>query len=268
MDLWEHSGPGKWTRLAPTTTRTTDGYAFYDSKSNRLMILGVNDKDFNLVKQDWIYDPTTDRLIKKDAGDRPDVAGIVYDAESDRAIGFTTHFQTWAYDFDHDRWTQKAPITHPPARDWYGIAYDQGMDRVVLFGGEPDVGEPDLADTWTYDYNTDTWKQMSPAKSPPGRHYLAMAYDPVSRRTILFGGATGFQNLEKPLCDTWAYDLARNTWTQLSPGTSPSARGWHALGYDSVTRKIVLFGGGVDRDHFLNDTWLFDASANSWSRES
>ena len=38
---------------------------------------------------------------------------------------------------------------------------------------------------------------------------------------ILFGGASGRTLLN----DTWAYDLAANTWTELKPtGTVPSAR--------------------------------------------
>lgn len=61
---------------------------------------------------------------------------MAYDAESDRAILFNTDGQTWAYDFDTDTWTHRAPKSPPPARTWYAITYDQGLDRVVVFGGE------------------------------------------------------------------------------------------------------------------------------------
>jgi len=267
LDLWRYRSASGWVQLASETARTSDGPAVFDVGSNRLIILGVPDPTSQLEPQNWVYDPSTNRLARKDAGGRPTLGTrdltMVYDAESDRAILFTVDAETWAYDFDRDAWTKKTLKSHPTARAWSAMAYDQGLDRVVLFGGDADG---DLGDTWTYDVNTDTWKQMSPAKSPPARHYSSMAYDPTSHRTVLFGGAPGGQKLEKPLCDTWAYDLAKNTWTQLSPAASPSARGWHAMAFDAAIGKIVLFGGGADRGHFQNDTWLFDSSSNTWSR--
>jgi len=269
LDLWRYRSASGWVQLASETARTSDGPAVYDVGSNRLVILGVSDQNFQLEAQNWVYDPSTNRLARKDAGGRPTLGmrdlTMVYDVESDRAILFTEVGETWAYDFDRNAWTKKTPKSHPTARAWSAMAYDEGLDRVVLFGGD---AAGDLADTWTYDVNTDTWENMSPAKSPPARHYSSMAYDPTSRRTVLFGGAQGGQKLEKPRCDTWAYDLAKNTWTQLSPPTSPSARGWHAMAFDAAIGKIVLFGGGADRNHFQNDTWLFDSSSNTWSRVS
>src|SRR5215467_8465791 len=34
------------------------------------------------------------------------------------------------------------------------------------------------------------------------------------------------------------------TWTQISTATSPAARSYPAMAYDSVSKKIILFGGG------------------------
>ena len=46
------------------------------------------------------------------------------------------------------------------------------------------------------------WFQVSPTNSPPARSYLAMAYDPVSGKIIMFGGydENGYLN------DTWEFD--------------------------------------------------------------
>ena len=57
-------------------------------------------------------------------------------------------------------------------------------------------------------------------------------------------------------------------WVQMTPANSPSDRSQHAMAYDSVIQKVVLFGG---RDgSTLNDTWKYDgvdwtqvATANS-----
>ena len=92
-----------------------------------------------------------------------------------------------------------------------------------------------------------------------------MAYDPTSDRIVLFGGAAGPQDRETPFADTWTYDYETNTWTELTLQPAPSARGWHAMAYDAPSGMIVLFGGGVDRDHPLADTWVFDPARRVWS---
>jgi hypothetical protein len=46
-------------------------------------------------------------------------------------------------------------------------------------------------------------------------------------------------------------------WTQLTAASSPSARDAHAMTYDSVRGKIVMFGGSPG--YFpANDTWEYD----------
>jgi hypothetical protein len=55
--------------------------------------------------------------------------------------------------------------------------------------------------------------------------------------------------------DTWTWD--GTTWTQLSPTHSPDARENHAMAYDSIRGKTVLFGG-TDDTGTLGDTWEWD----------
>jgi N-acetylneuraminic acid mutarotase len=92
-----------------------------------------------------------------------------------------------------------------------------------------------------------------------------MAYDPTSDRIVLFGGAAGPQDRETTFADSWTYDYDKNTWAELTLQQAPSARGWHAMAYDAPSGMIVLFGGGVDRDHPLADTWVFDPARRVWS---
>src|SRR6266496_2944326 len=61
---------------------------------------------------------------------------------------------------------------------------------------------------------------------PPSRHGHAMVYDAVRQRVVLFGGLSSSGNSSN---DTWEYD--GTTWTQRTPGTSPSARQNHAMVY-------------------------------------
>jgi hypothetical protein len=104
---------------------------------------------------------------------------------------------------------------------------------------------------------TPTWTQLSPATSPPARSYLAMTYDPVSGKIIMFGGFDGRRYLN----DTWAFD--GTTWTHLHTRGLPLPRAAAQMAYDEVTQKIVLFGGFNGR-HYLGDTWVFDGNTLRW----
>jgi hypothetical protein len=49
-------------------------------------------------------------------------------------------------------------------------------------------------------------------------------------------------------------------WTQVTTASSPSARYTHAMAYDSVRGKVVMFGGndGSGTSGHFNDTWEYD----------
>jgi hypothetical protein len=117
------------------------------------------------------------------------------------------------------------------------MVYDPLRGVVVLFGGTteaPNLGTP-LDDTWTWDGSD--WTEELPAHSPPARYVAAMAFDPGSATTILFGGAKATVDY---LGDTWAWD--GTDWTHLFPDVAPSARGWGAMAFDS-NGHALLFGG-------------------------
>jgi Galactose oxidase, central domain len=106
-------------------------------------------------------------------------------------------------------------------------------------------------------YGTVTWVQIPTPNSPPARAAAAMAYDPVSRKVVLFGGYDASQYLQ----DTWTFD--GTTWTQVS-GRMPAARAASILVYDSVTRQLLLFGGFSGK--YLNDTWIWNGATSKWTR--
>jgi N-acetylneuraminic acid mutarotase len=89
---------------------------------------------------------------------------------------------TWAYDYNTNTWKEmaKGPPKHLGAR----LAYDSESGRIILFGGSDIATWRYINDTWSYDFNTDTWTEMKPATSPPGRNYQAMIYDAKSDRVL------------------------------------------------------------------------------------
>lgn len=97
---------------------------------------------------------------------------------------------------------------------------------------------------------------MYPANVPLpfGRDGTRMACDIARGELVLFGGLLlpgGVMN------DTWTYDGV--TWTQRSPGNVPPARSQHAMCYDSLRQRVVLFGGQSGGMPF-GDTWEWDGT--------
>lgn len=88
-----------------------------------------------------------------------------------------------------------------------------------------------------------TYVQRDPAgPRPPPRQNHAMAYDAARAVTVLYGGL-GRDQFSQPLAlsDTWEFN--GTTWTQKSPATSPGLRYAHAMVYDSVRQRVLLYGG-------------------------
>jgi hypothetical protein len=179
--------------------------------------------------------------------------------------------ETWSYDPAANNWTNLKPQGEVPSgRSDAGMAYDPASGKIILFGGV-DTDFNCLNDTWSYDPAGNAWTKLTTAvEGPSARSGLGMAYDPHSRMIILFGGIDS-----QFVCygDTWAFDPAAGTWTQLSPvGASPMARGRSALAYDAGLDKMVLFGGatvqadssgGFGSQVYLNDTWIYGVNLGS-----
>lgn len=263
-DPWLYRG-GKWVAASGGIPPVlADAYG-YDARSGRAVVLAIAFSAFDVVSVSatWTYDPAADRWEERPEAGRPALlhgARAAYDRKADRLVVLDEIGKTWSYDVDANQWVDRLPHSGPRGRRYYALAYDEQSDRTILFGGERDA-----ADTWAYDYRANTWTEMRPAKSPPGRLYHAMAYDPKTDRVILFGGAAGPQDRETPFGDTWTYDYNTNTWTELTLQSAPGPRGWHAMAYDTPSGTVVLFGGGVDREHFEAGTWVFDPVRLTWS---
>jgi N-acetylneuraminic acid mutarotase len=95
-----------------------------------------------------------------------------------------------------------------------------------------------------------------------------MAYDSKANQVILYGGETGDYKLESSYNgETWAYDVATNTWKEMKPVTSPGPRAFAALAYDAESDRIILFSGGTRAHRWVtDDTWAYDFNTNTWTQ--
>jgi hypothetical protein len=265
----------QWREMAPAAVpgpRDSSRMA-YDVASDRIILFGGIAGEHQVLGDTWAYDYNANTWINMTPASGPDARAqqaMAYDAESDRVILFGGSVwwswldDTWAYDYDTNTWGQMHPAVAPSPRTGHAMAYDAESDRVILFGGHRYPGGPgdSLGDTWAYDFNSDTWTQMSPGSAPSPRCWAGMAYDSESDRMVLFGGVVDWG---PDLGDTWAYDFNTNTWTQMNPATAPAPRHAAAMAYDAESDRAVLFGGADNTGSPLGETWAFDYNSDTWT---
>ncbi len=143
---------------------------------------------------------------------------------------------------------------YPEEHSRHGWAFDSEEGVFIHFEGHSG------GKTWTYDLETNTWKDMKPTTSPSvERANAGMAYDPVNEKTVLFGDWRGGSATD----DTWAYDYDTNNWTEMNPTTSPRKR--NNMGFVFVEdRACFIMYGGQDYSSFLSDTWFYWYGNNTW----
>src|SRR5437667_94240 len=238
-DTWAYDfNSNGWTNADPPTRPVRRVYhaMAYDSESDRVILFGGSGNG-DVLNDTWAYDFNMNTWTDMDPAVRPPPRyghAMAYDLQSDRVILFSgyglngNYFDdTWAYDFNANKWTNKDPLPKPPMRYCHATAYDAQSDRVILFGG--DLAGGLFNDTWAYDFNTNAWTDMAPGLSPPATLCDAMAYDSESDRVILFGGYVSGVGVSN---DTWAYNFNTNTWTDMNPLVKPPGRYYHALAND------------------------------------
>src|SRR5579885_1549842 len=110
------------------------------------------------------------------------------------------------------------------------------------------------AQTWTQD-------------GPPGRYYTSAIYDSATDQMVMFGG----QGQTAPLNDLWsspsivgAGQTGTKTpyrWVQLFPiGTPPAARYGQGAVSDSVSNRMIHFGGSNCAAGYLSDVWVLSGA--------
>ena len=174
--------------------------------------------------------------------------------------------ETWGY--DGTTWTNLAPATTPLAAGGARLVHDSTRGVAVLFGGlgNSPISPPVYNRTW--EFNGVDWTDVTPVPSPNGRHSHAMAFDVARNVTVMFGGEPGGL-LIGGFADTWEFDGATGTWTQVAATSTPGPRTKHAMCYALTAGACVMFGGFnplAPGGAFSDETWLFDGT--SWTTAS
>eukprot|EP00850_Spirogloea_muscicola_P001011 SM000004S14881 [mRNA] locus=s4:19787:23592:+ [translate_table: standard] len=135
--------------------------------------------------------------------------------------------------------------------------------RLFIMGGTD--GHTALSDLYILDTTNNTWSQPLPQGTPPAPregHCAAL----VGQRIYVFGGCgkAGAGSDDTYFNDIHILDTETITWTKATPkGMLPAPRDSHTC--NSWGKYLVVMGGEDFQNSYLNDVWLFDTEAGSWS---
>jgi N-acetylneuraminic acid mutarotase len=122
------------------------------------------------------------------------------------------------------------------------------------------MSDPSLKRSLLFSFLTILAASGAFAATPSARFETRMVWDAAIHRAVLFGGLTGIDagtKLAYDLGDTWQWTGTR--WIEQFPAHSPTARAAHAMVYDSLRGRVVIFGGRRAKTN-LNDTWSYNGT--------
>lgn len=143
--------------------------------------------------------------------------------------------------------------------EWDGTSWHRIPGSGVSFAGSSlafdGTGVITVSGGRTSRWTGSTWISVQTGGPMPADG-AALAFDPVRRRVVAFGGFA----IPSTRNETWEWDGA--AWTRLTPPASPPGRIGHALAFHDASGRVVLFGGVTNpfRNTIVADTWIWDGT--------
>jgi hypothetical protein len=176
----------------------------------------------------------------------------------------------WLYDPAANTWTNMRPGPYKEPEKYSrdilgslnaGAAYDPIHELAVSFGGQTSGGGTNAL--FTYDAYSNTLTRLDSQNRPSRRDGMALAYDPVGDRLVMFGSQ--YASDEK----LWTYDYASNQWQShdLDPHPPCKNTGTYAsipkMAYDPIHKVFLCVAWLGDKGH---ETWILDPAAMKWTQ--
>ncbi|MFO1078535.1 MAG: kelch repeat-containing protein [Planctomycetota bacterium] len=260
--LWIWNGSA-WSSTngggTPPQARTGHGLA-YDTLRQRLVMFGGSTQ-FGIWNDTWEYSAATGWIARSPTTSPAGLTGVAMAYDSTQGLtylyGGSTNTgarptATWAW--NGTNWAQVNATSTPPGLVDAAMCYDLNRHVLVLFGGTDGLNVS--ANVWEFDGSN--WLPGSTSTQPPARSGASLVYETKSGRCVMFGGTDGATYF----ADCWEWEGFTHTWRARATVT-PDRRRDHAMSYDPVRHRSVLFGGifgGVFDSHTFDDTWEWDGT--------
>jgi hypothetical protein len=228
--VWAHDlEANTWTRKGPAP-RDGTFRVLYDPASGLVVAQAIGTKPAEI----WTYRVETDTWTQLPQRGAPDLGStadhelLAYDASKHRVVAYLTtgcvgcmgRETTWLFDPRTGSWSTASAVTPNVNTGYFAsggeIAYDEATAQTVVFSDGLVIAYEASADRW----ETVNGTARCCGYGATNRLGHWMAYDPVNRRLVVYGGsvrtATGWVEAD----DVLAFDPATGAWSQLlAPGT-------------------------------------------------
>ena len=267
LDTWRWNGH-TWTQVENIGPPARAEHAIASDAARTRVVLFGGRSASGALADTWEWDGDAWTQVADTGPSARSRHALAYDAARSRVVLFGGEDangplgDTW--EWDGDGWTQVAD-TGPSARAGHAMCFESPAARTVLFGGSS------TSDTWTW---TGTeWTEINDVGPEPreGTALVSTGTTPgtttgtTTGATILFGGIDRDPSLALLFGETWQLDGA--DWTERQD-IGPADRHGHAMTYDKIRGRVVLFGGSTapattaNAGDLLSDTWELPAAAS------
>jgi len=240
-NTWIFNATGWWNvTSASTSFPSARGYssAFYDPTIQKVVLFGGACKCGPKLAPWWTFNDTwefqggtwtnvsatiNETMPPMEGGyaawDPVDLEGILYGGTSS-ASGCVNYNRTWTW--NGTGWTDANLYPNPGNYTQGGLAWDGIDGYMVMFGGSPTTGTCLSAPAVTWTFLSGVWTNYTSivgTATPKGRCCNAMAYDPIMKAVVSFGGnskgKTPVDNSE-----TWTYPAAPIVASVVTPAVN------------------------------------------------
>jgi len=170
------------------------------------------------------------------------------------------------------KWTKVIPNSIlPPERSYECGVYSPVADAIFIYGGLTYAAGFSqtffVADSWIYHFSTNTWTLLN-QDSPAGfRAGHSCALDQSGENVLITQGLPDNITRVNFYRDTWSWNFATNTWTNLTTSLPEPIGRWLA-GWDRIpgTNNFLLFNGRrLTEVLYMTDVWEFNGDTKVWT---
>jgi len=269
-DVWEFDFTlNKWNIISFTRKPAPrwGAISFFDFPNNRMILIGGRDDTSTYFNDVWELDFTLNTWTRLTIAGVPPTArakmGGIYDYINNRLVIYGGEFlipvnDVWELSLTTLTWAPITTVSTPLWRRELTCGFDALRMEMIMFGGKGAFHI--FNDTWTLDLNSNEWTEVS--EKPSERREYSFIYNEYDETSVVFGGL--FHNSDH-LNDLWFYHINSSQWEKTHPGGLwPEPRKSHAAIYDSLNRRMILFGGQQGSTYF-SDTWEYSFVTDEWS---
>jgi MYXO-CTERM domain-containing protein len=254
QDTWEWDpATATWTERTAAGSKPSQRYGHamaFDGSRNKAVVFGGWDISTGGTLNDlWDWEPTTGAWTRRLTGSESGVPSArMYASMISDDVGLRLEIVAGA-----------AVYNAYGSGGTYGSGGSVGFPPGVPVG--VGYGTTGSREVWELNPATPTFTdRTAPLDVPSARYSQAMAYNPATGKTYLFGGSDA--STGQVLNDLWAWD--GKTWAQVAADVRPHARSDAAMAYDPARKSLLLFGGyDPYSGTAYGDTWEF-TSAGKW----